>query len=82
MALAGEAIRAVLGEQGLLAPVVTPGGDDFHHYAQARPGLKTAFIGLGCDLAPGLHDPAMRFDRSALVHGTGILVHMVRALIN
>jgi amidohydrolase len=79
--LAREAIRAVLGEQGLLPPVVTPGGDDFHEYAQARPGLKTAFVGLGCDLAPGLHDPGMGFDRSALVHGCDILEHMVRGLL-
>jgi len=80
--LAREAIRAVLGGQGLLDPVVSPGGDDFHRYVEARPELKTGFIGLGCDLAPGLHDPAMSFDRSALVHGAGILLFMARRLLD
>ncbi len=79
--LAREAIRAVLGPQGLLDPILTPGGDDFHHYVEAKPALKTGFIGLGCDLAPGLHDPAMSFDRSALAHGADILLHMVRKLL-
>jgi len=80
VALAREAIIAVLGAPGLLEPVITPGGDDFHRYVQAKPGLRTGFIGLGCDLAPGLHDPAMSFDRSALVHGSAMLLHMVRRL--
>jgi amidohydrolase len=80
--LAREGIRAVLGEQGLLDPVVSPGGDDFHRYAEAKPTLRTGFIGLGCDLAPGLHDPAMRFDRSAMIHGTDILLFMVRRMLD
>jgi amidohydrolase len=79
--LAREAIRAVLGGQGLLDPVVSPGGDDFHRYVEAKPALKTGFIGLGCDLEPGLHDPAMGFDRSAMIHGTEILLFMVRRLL-
>jgi amidohydrolase len=80
--LAREAIRAVLGDQGLLEPVVSPGGDDFHRYAEAKPALRTGFVGLGCDLAPGLHDPAMSFDRAALVQGAGILLFMVRKLLD
>ena len=81
VALAREAIRAVLGEAGLLDSVVTPGGEDFHNFAQAKPSLKAGYIGLGCDLTPGLHDPAMKFDRSALIHGADILIHMVEKLL-
>ena len=79
--LAREAIRTVLGETGLLEPVVTPGGEDFHNFAQAKPSLRAGYIGLGCDLTPGLHDPAMKFDRSALIHGVDILIHMVEKLL-
>ena len=79
--LAREAIRTVLGEQGLLDPIVTPGGEDFHNFVKAKPSLKTGYIGLGCDLTPGLHDPAMKFDRSAMIHGADILTLMVRKLL-
>lgn len=80
IALAKEAIVAVLGETGLLDPVVTPGGEDFHNFVKAKPSLKTGYIGLGCNLMPGLHDPGMSFDRSALIHGVNILCHMVKKL--
>jgi len=81
VALAREAIRAVLGDQGLLDPVISPGGDDFHRYVEAKPALKTGFIGLGCDLAPGLHHPAMAFHRPAMAQGAQILLFMVRKLL-
>ena len=80
IALAREAICAVLGEQGLLDPIVTPGGEDFHNFVKAKPSLKTGYIGLGCNLTPGLHDPGMTFDRSAMVHGAKILLYMARKL--
>ena len=79
--LAREAIRAVLGEKGLLDPIVTPGAEDFHYFARSKPGLKAGYIGLGCNLTPGLHDPTMKFDRSAMIHGTEILLHMSRKLL-
>lgn len=78
--LAREAIRAVLGGEGLLDPIVTPGGEDFHNFVKAKPSLKTGYVGLGCNLTPGLHDPGMSFDRSALIHGANILQYMVRKL--
>lgn len=81
-ALAKEAIIAVLGEQGLLDPIVTPGGEDFHNFVKAKPSLKTGYVGLGCNLTPGLHDPGMSFDRSAMIHGANILMYMVRKLTN
>jgi amidohydrolase len=80
IALAREAITSVLGAQGLLDPVVTPGSEDFHNFVKSKPSLKAAYVGLGCDLTPGLHDPGMTFDRSALIKGVNILVYMVRGL--
>jgi amidohydrolase len=81
VALAREAIITVLGEQGLLAPIVTPGGDDFHFYAQHKPSLKVGFVGLGCNLLPGLHHPEMSFDHSALPNGIRILSYMVEKIV-
>ena len=80
--LAREAIRAVLGEQGLLDPIVTPGGEDFHYFVKKKPELKAGYVGLGCDLTPGLHDPTMKFDQSAMINGADILLHMSRKLLN
>ena len=79
--LAKDSIREVLGEQGLLDPIVTPGGEDFHNFVQAKPSLKAGYIGLGCNLTPGLHDPAMKFDRSAMIYGAQILARMVEKLL-
>jgi len=79
--LAREAIREVLGEKGLLDPIVTPGGEDFHNFVKAKPSLKTGYVGLGCDLTPGLHDPAMKFDRSAMIFGAEILAVMAGKLL-
>ncbi len=79
--LAREAICAVLGKEGLLDPIVTPGGEDFHYFVKKKPGLKAGYLGLGCNLTPGLHDPTMKFDRSAMINGTNILLHMTRKLL-
>ena len=79
--LAREAIRAILGEQGLVDPIVTPGGEDFHNFVKAKPSLKAGYIGLGCNLTPGLHDPTMKFDHSAMIKGADILAYMVGKLL-
>jgi amidohydrolase len=71
-ALISEAIVEVLGEQGLCAPKVTPGSEDFFHYPSQRPDLKTGFWGLGVNLTPGLHHPDMRFDVEALEIGVAV----------
>lgn len=72
--LAKEAIVEVLGQEGLMKEIVTPGGEDFHFFAKELPGLKTTYLGLGCDLTPGLHDPRMSFDKNALEKGAQTLV--------
>jgi len=79
--LAREAIRAVLGEQGLLEPIVTPGAEDFHHYVRKKPGLRAGYIGLGADLTPGLHHPEMKFNPDALPDGVAILTYMVDKIL-
>lgn len=79
--LAREAIRNVLGESGLLDPITTPGGEDFHIFVQEKPNLKAGYIGLGCNLTPGLHDPTMKFDRAALRYGVDILSFMIKKLL-
>ncbi len=82
VALAREAIVAVLGEPGLLPPLITPGAEDFHFYIKHKPALKAAYIGLGCDLTPGLHHPQMKFDPGSLIHGVNILLYIVNKLLN
>ena len=79
--LARAAIAAVLGPEGLLEPIVTPGGEDFHYYVKNKPAMKVGYIGLGCNLTPGLHHPEMKFDPAALEGGVGILLHLVNGLI-
>lgn len=80
--LARRAITAVLGPAGLLEPIVTPGGEDFHYFVKKKPSLKAGYIGLGCDLTPGLHHPQMKFDPAALENGANILLQMVGELVD
>jgi amidohydrolase len=70
IALAKKAIETVLGQA--LDPIITPGGEDFHYYS-TKGKIKTAYIGLGADLTPGLHSTEMKFNLDALVDGTKIL---------
>ena len=67
------AIEEIIGSKGLLPPIYTPGGEDFHQFKQADPKLKTAYMALGSDCTPGLHDPKMTFDREAILIGVKIL---------
>jgi amidohydrolase len=80
--LAREAIVAVLGKAGLLPPVITPGAEDFHFYIKRKPTIKAAYLGLGCDLTPGLHHPQMKFDVGSLINGVDILLYMVNRILN
>jgi len=71
--LVGEAIIEALGNDALTAPVITPGGEDFHYYKKYFPNIKATMIGLGTDLQPGLHHPNMNFNLDALQNGVIIL---------
>ncbi|WP_407267841.1 M20 peptidase aminoacylase family protein [Radiobacillus sp. PE A8.2] len=68
-----EAIVEALGENGLVPPFVTPGGEDFHFYKKNYPNLEATMVGLGTGLAPGLHHPNMTFNLDALLNGVKIL---------
>lgn len=72
-----KAIVASIGEENLVEPIVTTGGEDFHFYTLKRPGLKATMLGLGCNLYPGLHHPSMTFNRNALYHGIEILAKTI-----
>ncbi|TWT14611.1 M20 peptidase aminoacylase family protein [Planomicrobium sp. CPCC 101079] len=75
--LMASAIKETVGEESLVPPVVTPGGEDFHYYTLKRPAVKATMLGLGCDLAPGLHHPKMSFNRESLMTGVEILARVV-----
>lgn len=77
-AMAQQAIANALGEEKVIAPIITPGGDDFHFYTLKKPHLKATMVGLGCDLKPGLHHPYMHFDRKALFNGIDVLTEIVK----
>lgn len=65
-----------IGQEKLEERIVTPGGEDFCCYSILKPELKTAYIGLGSDLKPGLHHPKASFDPEVLVIGTKVLVQI------
>lgn len=52
-----------------------------HYFVKGIPGLKPAYIGLGCNLTPGLHHPAMTFDPDALPAGGRIMLEMVKRIL-
>lgn len=74
-----QAIIATLGEKNTKAPIITPGGEDFHFYTLKRPHLKATMLGMGCNLTPGLHHPHMSFNHEAMYNGIEILT---RAVLN
>ncbi|AOV07469.1 M20 peptidase aminoacylase family protein [Sporosarcina ureilytica] len=72
-----QAITDTVGEQFLVPPIVTPGGEDFHFYTLKRPTVKATMLGLGCDLSPGLHHPKMTFNHESIHTGIEILARTV-----
>jgi amidohydrolase len=81
MGIAAQSITEILGDKGLLGLQRSVGAEDFHMFAQAKPELKTTYIGLGCDLEPGLHHPDMHFAKEALLDGVNILVNMAYKIL-
>ncbi|WP_080845911.1 M20 peptidase aminoacylase family protein [Cytobacillus gottheilii] len=72
-----KAIAASIGKEKLIQPIVTTGGEDFHHYTKSRPHLKATMLGLGCDLQPGLHHPHMNFNEESMFTGIEILARTI-----
>lgn len=66
IAIMEEAITECVGKEKLVSKIRTTGGDDFHFYSLKRPHLKATMLGIGCDLAPGLHHPNMTFNQKAI----------------
>lgn len=71
--IAEMSIIEALSIEHLAPPIQTPGSDDFHYYTVKKPELKAAMIGIGANLAPGLHHPQMTFDERALFDGIAVL---------
>jgi amidohydrolase len=78
MGIADSAIRSVVGDARTAAPLQTTGADDFHFYTIKKPELKAAMLGVGADLAPGLHHPEMEFNPEALDIGAQVLAETLR----
>ncbi|MBD8026980.1 amidohydrolase [Ureibacillus sp. Re31] len=77
MKMAKASIVESLGVECLEKPISTPGSDDFHYYTVLRPHLKATMIGIGADLAPGLHHPKMTFNKEALITGAKVLTTLL-----
>lgn len=81
IALLTDAIISVYGPEGLHQPVKTAGGEDFHYFIKEKPSIKAGYFGLGCDLTPGIHHPAMQFNKDALHHGKDVLIYAVKKVL-
>lgn len=79
--LIADVIREELGEDALVPPITTAGGEDFFWYPRKRPHLKVGFIGLGADAEPGLHAPGMHFNHDCLPNGVKLHKGAVKKLL-
>ncbi|MEE1194365.1 MAG: amidohydrolase, partial [Phascolarctobacterium sp.] len=70
-----------LGSEGLIPSASITVGEDFNFFKEQRPALKTASLGIGCDLVPRLHDPAMTFDHAALATAIKVLARLTQKLL-
>ena len=75
-------IIEALGMEHLAPAVETPGSDDFHFYTIKQPQLKATMIGVGANLAPGLHHPHMTFDQAGLLDGAKVLTATLKNAAN
>ena len=75
--LVQEVIVNVLGQKALLPVKAITVGEDFNFFKQERPHLKTVDMGVGCNLTPCLHDPAMTYDRHALEGAVKVIHELV-----
>lgn len=79
--LTQETIIEELGAEALLPSASLTIGEDFNFFKQERPQLKTASLGIGCDLEPRLHDPDMHFDHSALEGAIKVLYKLMGKIL-
>ncbi len=71
-----EIIKQTLGEDKL-AKDCGGGGEDFHYFVQKKPSIRSAYIGVGAGVTPGLHDPTMTMNAESLRNGVDVLEQMV-----
>lgn len=76
-----EAIVEELGPEGLIPAASITVGEDFNFFKEQLPQLKTASLGIGCDLVPRLHDPDMCFDHGALAPAIKVLTRLTQKLL-
>ena len=76
-----EAIVEELGSEGLIPAASITVGEDFNFFKEQLPQLKTASLGIGCDLVPRLHDPDMHFDPAALAPAIKVLARLTHKLL-
>ena len=76
-----EAIVEELGPEGLIPAASITVGEDFNFFKEQLPQLKTASLGIGCDLVPRLHDPDMHFDHVALAPAIKVLARLTHKLL-
>lgn len=81
MALTQEIISAELGAGGLIPAANITVGEDFNFFKQERPQLKTASLGIGCDLEPRLHDRDMHFEHAALANAINVLTNLTQRIL-
>lgn len=79
--IAARAITNVCGADALAPHIYTPGSDDFHFYTVKKPELKATMIGIGADLAPGLHHPYMTFNHNALDMASKVLAETLKTAV-
>ena len=76
-----EAIVEELGSGGLIPAASITVGEDFNFFKEQLPQLKTASLGIGCDLVPRLHGPDMHFDHAALAPAIKVLARLTHKLL-
>ena len=70
-----------MGPEGLIPAASITVGEDFNFFKEQLPQLKTASLGIGCDLVPRLHDPDMHFDHDALAPAIKVLTRLTQKLL-
>ncbi|MDO4179315.1 MAG: amidohydrolase [Phascolarctobacterium sp.] len=81
VAMVGECIKEVLGEENYVPEIITPGGEDFHFIAVQCPTVKCCYMGVGTGCTPGMHNIEMHMDLDKLQNGTDVLVKATLKLI-
>lgn len=77
---AERSIKSILGDTNYVEPIFTPGGEDFHYYTKLTE-VKAAYLAIGADVSPGLHDPNMTFEKKAMINGVRVVVDMIEEML-